>query len=257
MNEVDRKLSVRESENRNNISSGFNFNDEVGIHNLSDKNYKRYKDHKSFNTQLQKTPQNVNECVNPLTKLYKKTQSLSDPTTSPAQSKTKTRRTLVENSPYRKRSKSESRRRREKKCIAVGEFEVQQANESLMRYLRQCTEINDASLSGELEIDNSYEERKVHRKTKTQRERRCFQNVPNSTMRNGQNDGLKTMLDHLVDDIIPNSSEIYNPFTPVISPTEIGTLGVNSMFVQTANGYSSVSNNAYKTGVESHARELR
>lgn len=252
MNEVkiDGSILVHCGENRNSISNN-DFKNEVAVHQISDKNVKRHKDHKPLNNS------NINESIDPLTKLYKKTQSLSDPTASPAQSKTKVRKTLVENSPYRKRSKSESRRRREKKIIAVGEFEVQQANESLMRYLRQCTEINDASLSGELEIDNSFEDRKVHRKTKTQRERRCFQNMSNNTMRNGTNDGIKAMLDHLVEDIIPNNSEIYNPFTPVMSPTEVGNVGINSIFIQSSTGYTSVSSNAYKPGMENDSNEIR
>ena len=101
----------------------------------------------------------------------RKHQSLSDPTASPAQRSIRSRSSL-EKSPRRKRSKSESRRRRERKLIAAGEMEVRQANETLMRYLKQCSEMNDASLSGELEIDQSLEERRVHRKTKSQRDKR-------------------------------------------------------------------------------------
>lgn len=101
----------------------------------------------------------------------RKHQSLSDPTASPAQRSVRSRSSL-EKSPRRKRSKSESRRRRERKLIAAGEMEVRQANETLMRYLKQCSEMNDASLSGELEIDQSLEERRVHRKTKSQRNKR-------------------------------------------------------------------------------------
>lgn len=101
----------------------------------------------------------------------RKHQSLSDPTASPAQRSIRSR-SSIEKSPRRKRSKSESRRRRERKLIAAGEMEVRQANETLMRYLKQCSEMNDASLSGELEIDQSLEERRVHRKTKSQRDKR-------------------------------------------------------------------------------------
>jgi len=81
-------------------------------------------------------------------------------------------RSSFDKSPRRKRSKSESRRRRERKLIAAGEMEVRQANETLMRYLKQCSDMHDASLSGELEIDQSLEERRVHRKTKSQRDKR-------------------------------------------------------------------------------------
>lgn len=101
----------------------------------------------------------------------KKISSLSDPQASPAQRSMRSRSSL-DKSPRRKRSKSESKRRRERKLIAAGEMEVKQANETLMRYLKQCTEMNDASLSGELEIDQNYDERKVHRKTKAERDKK-------------------------------------------------------------------------------------
>lgn len=101
----------------------------------------------------------------------RKQQSLSDPQASPAQRSLRSRSSF-DKSPRRKRSKSESKRRRERKLIAAGEMEVRQANETLMRYLKQCSDMHDASLSGELEIDQSYEERRVHRKTKSQRDKR-------------------------------------------------------------------------------------
>lgn len=94
---------------------------------------------------------------------------LSDPSASPAQRSIRSR-SSNEKSPRQKRSKSESRRRRERKLIAAGEMEVRQANETLMRYLKQCSEINDASLSGELEIDKNLDDR-YHKKTRSQRER--------------------------------------------------------------------------------------
>lgn len=97
------------------------------------------------------------------------TKSLSDPSASPAQRSMRSR-SSTEKSPRQKRSKSESRRRRERKLIAAGEMEVRQANETLMRYLKQCSEINDASLSGELEIDQNLDDR-FHKKTRLQRER--------------------------------------------------------------------------------------
>lgn len=101
----------------------------------------------------------------------KKISSLSDPQASPAQRSMRSRSSL-DKSPRKKRSKSESKRRRERKLIAAGEMEVKQANETLMRYLKQCSEMNDASLSGELEIDQNYDERKVHRKTKAERDKK-------------------------------------------------------------------------------------
>lgn len=112
-----------------------------------------------------------------------KVQSLSDPQKSPAQRSTRSRSSL-DKSPRRKRSKSESRRRRERKIIAAGEMEVRQANETLMRYLKQCSDFNDASLSGDLEIPENLEDRRVHRKTKSQRERKHQQqNAPKPTGR--------------------------------------------------------------------------
>ncbi len=172
---------------------------------------------------------------------------LSDPTASPAQRSTRSRSSL-EKSPRSKRSKSESRRRRERKMIAAGELEVRQANETLMRYLRQCTEINDASLSGELEIDKNIEDRRVHRKTRSQRERRNVQmGKLNGSRERMSANGLTSILSDLVDDIIPSSGEIYNPFTPVISPTEGPPARIEKMFEQTSrNSYRSVDHDLYK-----------
>lgn len=102
-----------------------------------------------------------------------KVQSYSDPPRSPAQRSTRSRASS-DKSPKHKRSKSESRRRKERKILAAGEMEVRQANETLMRYLKQCSDLNDASLSGDLEISENLEDRKVHRKTKSQREKKSF-----------------------------------------------------------------------------------
>ncbi|XP_058459662.1 uncharacterized protein LOC131435611 isoform X2 [Malaya genurostris] len=155
-----------------------------------------------------------------------KVQSLSDPQKSPAQRSTRSRSSL-EKSPRRKRSKSESRRRRERKIIAAGEMEVRQANETLMRYLKQCSDFNDASLSGDLEIPENLEDRRVHRKTKSQRERKHQQNVPKPAG----------------DDCVNYHGEIYNPFTPVVSPTtEAAPTRIDKMYIQTASGYRPVDN---------------
>ncbi|KAG4068321.1 hypothetical protein HA402_007841 [Bradysia odoriphaga] len=168
---------------------------------------------------------------------------MSDPTASPAQRSTRSR-SSVEKSPRSKRSKSESRRRRERKMIAAGELEVRQANETLMRYLRQC---NDASLSGEMEIDKNIEDRRVHRKTRSQRERRNMQvGKLNGSRERMSANGLTSILSDLVDDIIPGNGEIYNPFTPVISPTEGPPARIEKMFVQTSrNSYRSVDHDLY------------
>lgn len=173
--------------------------------------------------------------------------TLSDQTANSPQRSTRSRSSL-EKSPRSKRSKSESRRRRERKMIAAGELEVRQANETLMRYLRQCTEINDASLSGELEIDKNIEDRRVHRKTRSQRERRNVQlGKTNGSRERMSANGLTSILSDLVDDIIPSNGEIYNPFTPVISPTEGPPARIEKMFVQTSrNSYRSVDHVLYK-----------
>lgn len=203
-----------------------------------------------------------------LPKVHRKPpQSFSDPTASPGMrvSKSRLASANLEKSPHRKRSKSESRRRRDRKMIAAGELEVRQANESLMRYLRQCTEINDASLSGELEIDKSYDDRKVHRKTRSQRERRGFMQsggthnaaapgqsgtTAGSRSRMQLHNGLTSILNTLVDDIVPSSGEIYNPFTPVISPTE-GVPRLSKLFVQqAASSYREVDDGFHEVDAE-------
>lgn len=101
--------------------------------------------------------------------------AIVEPPRSPAQRSNRSRASS-ERSPKHKRSKSESRRRRERKMQAAGEMEVRQANETLMRYLKQCSDLNDASgsLSGDLEISENLDDRKVHRKTKSQREKKSF-----------------------------------------------------------------------------------
>uniref|UniRef100_A0A182N2Y6 Uncharacterized protein n=1 Tax=Anopheles dirus TaxID=7168 RepID=A0A182N2Y6_9DIPT len=158
-------------------------------------------------------------------------QSLSDPQKSPAQRSTRSRSSL-EKSPRRKRSKSESRRRRERKILAAGEMEVRQANETLMRYLKQCSDFNDASLSGDLEIPEHLEDRRVHRKTKSQRERKLHQLQPDRP-------GGRTN----ADDLLSYHGEIYNPFTPVVSPTtEAAVTRIDKMYIQTASGYRPVDN---------------
>lgn len=193
-------------------------------------------------------------------RLLRRPQPFSDPMASPAQRSTRSRNS-VEKSPRQKRSKSESRRRRERKLIAAGELEVRQANETLMRYLKQCSEINDASLSGELEIDESIDDRRVNRKTKSQRERRGNQSV--GTNRNIIGDGcvggdttnfirdqmppveFGSILHALNTELVPEHGEIYNPFTPVVSPTEGPPLRSNKMFIQTSRGFRPVNDNSF------------
>lgn len=228
------------------------------------------------------------------------TKSLSDPTASPARRSLRSRNSN-EKSPRQKRSKSESRRRRERKLIAAGEMEVRQANETLMRYLKQCSEITDASLSGELEIDKSIDDR-FHRKMKSSHRDNGHRSSNSSIGTQGKlwfdepycawsgiiffffffftfcwlriigdgkstktksmsafsmignraasfarerlpPSGLSNILQELTADIIPNHDEIYNPFTPVVSPTEGPR--TDKMFIQTPRGFRSVSDNTY------------
>lgn len=194
-------------------------------------------------------------------KTRKPLQSLSDPTASPAQRSIRSR-SSIEKSPRSKRSKSESRRRKERKLIAAGELEVKQANETLMRYLKQCSELNDASLSGELEIDKSIDDRRVHRKTKSQRDKRSNVGSVGSNasgsgiMGNAKStgssyirdrlppSGLSSILQELAADVVPSHGEIYNPFTPVISPTD-GSSRTDRMFIQTPHGFRTVTDNAF------------
>lgn len=104
-----------------------------------------------------------------------------EPPRSPAQRSNRSRGSS-DKSPKHKRSKSESRRRRERKLQAAGEMEVRQANETLMKYLKQCSDLNDASgsLSGDLEISENLDDRKVNRKTKSQREKKSFRLIGKS-----------------------------------------------------------------------------
>ncbi|XP_040169042.1 uncharacterized protein LOC120903587 [Anopheles arabiensis] len=165
-----------------------------------------------------------------------KVQSLSDSQKSPAQRSTRssTRSSNLDKSPRRKRSKSESRRRRERKILAAGEMEVRQANETLMRYLKQCSDFNDASLSGDLEIPEPLEDRRVHRKTKSQRERKQHQPQQPDHRSGGRTHA---------DDLMSYHGEIYNPFTPVVSPTtEAAATRIDKMYIQTASGYRPVDN---------------
>lgn len=51
----------------------------------------------------------------------------------------------------------------------------------------------------------------------------------------------------LADDIAPGEGEeIYNPFTPVVSPTEEPPAHIDKMFLQTSSGYRPVEQSYYK-----------
>lgn len=185
-------------------------------------------------------------------KPHMKAQSLSDPQVSPGQQRNSRSRSSNEKSPRRKRSKSESRRRRERKLIAAGEMEVRQANENLMKYLKQCTNGNDISLSGELEIDKSLEDRKVYRKTKAQRDRKS--NFMKSTGRPPSD--LTNVLNELNDDIVQHTGDIYNPFTPVVSPCDAPTR-IDKMYIQTPRGYRSVENTLFNSRLSQDSENQR
>lgn len=58
--------------------------------------------------------------------------------------------------------------------------------------------------------------------------------------------GLSSILKDLSEDIVPVGGEIYNPFTPVVSPTEGPPTRIDRMFIQTSSGYRSVDNCYYK-----------
>lgn len=55
--------------------------------------------------------------------------------------------------------------------------------------------------------------------------------------------GLSNILQELTADIITTQDEIYNPFTPVVSPTEGPR--TDKMFIQTPRGFRSVSNSNF------------
>ncbi|XP_063709724.1 uncharacterized protein LOC134838179 [Culicoides brevitarsis] len=183
-----------------------------------------------------------------------KVQTLSEPPRSPAQRSTRSR-SSNEKSPRRKRSKSESRRRRERKIIAAGEMEVRQANETLMRYLKQCSDFNEASLSGDLEIDENLEDRRVHRKTKAERQKKAHLHARSGK---SQHSDLTTVLNELAEDVRHGGTDIYNPFTPVISPLEGPPSRIDKLYIQTSSGYRPVdNNNFYKSSLDIEADENR
>lgn len=55
--------------------------------------------------------------------------------------------------------------------------------------------------------------------------------------------GLSNILQELTADIITTQDEIYNPFTPVVSPTEGPR--TDKMFIQTPRGFRSVSDSNF------------
>ena len=61
---------------------------------------------------------------------------------------------------------------------------------------------------------------------------------------------VTTALNELGDDIIPQHGEIYNPFTPVVSPTEGPPAIIDKMYIQTPRGYRSVDNSFYKCPID-------
>lgn len=58
--------------------------------------------------------------------------------------------------------------------------------------------------------------------------------------------GLTSILKELSDDIVPaEGEEIYNPFTPVVSPTDDTPAHIDKMFMQTSSGYRPVEHYSY------------
>jgi transmembrane protein 237 len=159
-------VAVDETSINNNNNNNNNNGDDVKTESS------HHLDEAPANTETKKTDEKLQKGILGYMDRQLKVQSISEPPRSPAQRSTRSSRSSQEKSPRPKRSKSESRRRRERKIIAAGEMEVRQANETLMRYLKQCSDFNDASLSGDLEINENVEDRRVHRKTKSQREKK-------------------------------------------------------------------------------------
>lgn len=61
---------------------------------------------------------------------------------------------------------------------------------------------------------------------------------------------LSSILKDLSDDILPaDGDEIYNPFTPVVSPTDDQPTRINKMFIQTSTGYRPVDHCFYKNSI--------
>lgn len=59
--------------------------------------------------------------------------------------------------------------------------------------------------------------------------------------------GLSSILKELSEDIVPTGDEeIYNPFTPVVSPTEDIPAHIDKMFMQTSSGYQPINSLYYK-----------
>lgn len=59
--------------------------------------------------------------------------------------------------------------------------------------------------------------------------------------------GLSSILKELSDDIVPaEGEEIYNPFTPVVSPTDDTPAHIDKIFMQTSSGYRPVEHCFYK-----------
>lgn len=59
--------------------------------------------------------------------------------------------------------------------------------------------------------------------------------------------GISSILKELSDDIVPaEGEEIYNPFTPVVSPSEDTPARIDKIFLQTSSGYRPVEHCYYK-----------
>lgn len=51
----------------------------------------------------------------------------------------------------------------------------------------------------------------------------------------------------MADDIVMETADIYNPFTPVISPVEGPPIQIEKMFIQTPHGYRTSNASIFKS----------
>jgi hypothetical protein len=58
------------------------------------------------------------------------------------------------------------------------------------------------------------------------------------------------VLNELSDDVVHQNGEIYNPFTPVVSPMEGPPARIDKLYIQTSSGYRPVDNNYYKSPID-------
>lgn len=78
------------------------------------------------------------------------------------------------------------------------------------------------------------------------------------TLGKSQHSDLTTVLNELAEDVRHGGPDIYNPFTPVISPLEGPPSRIDKLYIQTSSGYRPVdNNNFYKSSLDIEADENR